>query len=455
MKETNEKSHQNCEDEAECNEEEEEREMFFTRHEGNEKKCVHCLDIDHSISQEIETTADSEMKLRKKKALLEFRCKVEDAILDKFILEKPISGDEIEKKREELREITLWGIPLLPSKGHEGTDTVLLKFLKAKEFKVQEAFDMLRKTLTWRKEYKTDAILEEKLHLDLDLENVLFMNGVDKQGHPLDFAIYGAFKDKGLYRRVLGTEADRENFLRWRVQYMEKIMKKLTFKAGGADSILQITDFKNSPGPEMKELRSVVRKVFCLLSANYPEIIHKNILINVPFWYYTSHLVASKFMSPRLKSKFIVARGSKVTRTLLKYISAENLPVEYGGLRRENDVEFSSEDNASELIVRANSSACIRIPVSEAGVTIAWDFTVVGWEVTCKEEFIPDDEGSYRVLLRKYKEKRMGESIRNSFYIYEPGKLVITIDNTSLKKRRVYYRSKTKPYVTTYILNNK
>ena len=71
--------------------------------------------------------------------------------------------------------------------------------------------------------------------------------------------------------------------------------------------------------------------------------------------------------------------------------------------------------------------------------------TIVGWDVSYKEEFFPDDEGSYKVLLQQEKEKKGGESVRNSFYISEPGKIVITIDNFMLKKKKVLYRYKTKP----------
>lgn len=87
-------------------------------------------------------------------------------------------------------------------------------------------------------------------------------------------------------------------------------------------------------------------------------------------------------------------------------------------------------------------------------MTIVWDVTVVGWDVTCREEFIPDDEGSYKVLLHKYKDKKIGDTIRNSFYINEPGKLVISIDNPTLKKRRVFYRFKARPYVPNYNMIN-
>ena len=120
--------------------------------------------------QEDEKKVAMEMKRSQKKALFEFRCRVEDAIMGNYLLGlgKPsnhVFPKESAKAIEQLKEITLWGVPLMPSKCHEGTDIVLSKFLKAKDFKVHEAFEMLRKTLIWRKEFKADEILEENLGL--------------------------------------------------------------------------------------------------------------------------------------------------------------------------------------------------------------------------------------------------------------------------------------------------
>lgn len=83
-------------------------------------------------------------------------------------------------------------------------------------------------------------------------------------------------------------------------------------------------------------------------------------------------------------------------------------------------------------------------------MTLIWDITVAGSDVSYKEEFVPDDEGSYKIQLRKH--RKLGENVRNSFYISEPGKIVITFDNSSFKKKRVLYRSKAKPTVPMYIL---
>ncbi|GAV83647.1 CRAL_TRIO domain-containing protein/CRAL_TRIO_N domain-containing protein, partial [Cephalotus follicularis] len=379
---------------------------------------------------------------------------IEDAILGNYLLGKPnkkLPPKEKAKVIQQLKEITLWGVPLLPSKRHEGTDIVLLKFLKARDFKVHDAFKMLRKTLIWRKEYMADEILEEKL--DPDLEKVVYLCGTDRKGHPLCYSVFGVLKDKELYEKIFKTHEDSEKFLRRKIQCMEKGVKLLNFRVGGANSIVQITDLKNSPAPEMKELRSCVKKSMMLLQDHYPELIHKNIIINTSLWYYTCHVLTSRLINQTSTNKFVFARPSRVTETLLKYMAPENLPVEYGGLRRENDDDFSPQDHVRELNVRGNTAGCIPIPVTEPGITMVWDLTVVGWEVSYQEEFIPEDEGSYEVMLHNKEDKKGGESIRNSFYISEPGKIVITIDNTTLKKKKVFYRYKTKPTVPMYIFS--
>ncbi|KAH7577674.1 hypothetical protein ACOSP7_001340 [Xanthoceras sorbifolium] len=401
--------------------------------------------------QEDGIIAMEEMKQKRKKALLEFRCLVSDAILGNYLLGKPkknLSSKQAKKAIQELKEISLWGVPLLPTKGHEGTDIVLLKFLKAKDFKVHEAFNMLQKTLKWRRDFMANVDLEQVL--DPDFEKIMYLNCKDKEGQPLCYNIYGPLKDRELYKKFFGSKNDSDKFIKLKVQLMEKGLKELSFKPGGPNSMVQITDLKDSPGPGHKEFSFNYKKSLMLLQNHYPDLIYRNIFINVPFWYYVYHVMSSKFISQRTKRKFVFARESNVTRTLLKYITPENLPVEYGGLYREND-DFFPEDRTSELIVRKNTAGCIQIPVSEEGVTMIWDFTVVDWDASYKEEFIPDDEGSYRVLLREERERKGGESIRNSFYISEPGKIVITIDNSTYNKKKVFYRFKTKPTVPMYV----
>lgn len=362
-------------------------------------------------------------------------------------VEVTVETFEAETEKFRATDVYLWGVPLLHTKGDERTDVILLKFLRARDFKVQEAFEMLKNTVLWRKSFKTDSILEEDFGNDLD--GVAYMNGYDKEGHPVCYNVYGVFQDKELYQKTFGTEEKRQRFLRWRVQLLEKGIEQLSFSPGGVNSMVQITDLKNSPGPGKKELRQATKQALDLLQDNYPEFVARKIFINVPWWYLALSTMISPFITQRTKSKFVIARASRVTETLFKYISPEYVPVQYGGLNRENDQEFSGADGGvTELIIKAGTKQIIDIPATEVGTSLVWDLTVVGWEVSYKEEFIPSAEGCYTVIIQK--EKKMAaqeEAVRNSFKIGEVGKVVLTIDNLSSRKKKLIYRSKVKRHL--------
>ncbi|KAL2495715.1 patellin-4-like [Forsythia ovata] len=356
--------------------------------------------------------------------------------------EKSDEGTKVEKEVEIDENISLWGVPLLPSKGDEGTDILLLKFLTAREFKVNDAFEMLKNTLKWRKVNKIDSIVEEDFGNEYD--TIACTKGLDREGHMVCYNVYGVFANDEVYNKTIGTEATRERFLRWRFQLMEKQIQKLDFKPCGVSSLLQINDLKNTPGPSRKDIRLATKRAVGTLQDNYPEFVERNIFINVPFWYYAFNALLSPFLTQRTKSKFVFSRPSRVTETLLKYISAEEIPVQYGGLRKENDPHFSTKDAASEITVKAGATETIEIPAPEVGNTLMWDLTIAGWDVNYKEEFVPTDEGSYTVIVKKGRKISWQEdSIRNSFRNNEPGKVVITVENGIFKKKRVLYRYKT------------
>lgn len=48
-----------------------------------------------------------------------------------------------------------------------------------------------------------------------------------------------------------------------------------------------------------------------------------------------------------------------------RLIAPENIPIQYGGLRREKEDEFSPTDEVSEMAVRGGDTATIQIPTPE------------------------------------------------------------------------------------------
>ena len=390
---------------------------------------------DFLSDQESEEECDASEMRSRKKALLEFRSKVEEAINADHLFVKNPQRNVV----DEHRPITLWGIPLLPSLGHEGTDAVLMKFLKAKRYKVHDALALLRRTINWRCNFQPDY------NLDLDLlphlDNVWFTSGADNEGRPLCYNVLG----NEYHNRLVNGDINYQDYLRWRLLCVEKGIQYLNFRPGGADSIIQITDMKNAAGAATKEAKLIAKKMVSLLHDHYPGLVHKHFIINVPSWFVTINALNLRLLTKRSKNKFFFVKQSRVTETLLKYATIENIPWQYGGLRRENDTEFSTQDKVLELNVRASSTEFIHIPVNEVGVTMTWDVSVVGYEVTYREEFIPDDDCSYKILIQ---ERKMGESIRNSFYIRESGKIVISIGNvSSYTKKKAFYRYKSRPSV--------
>ena len=181
-------------------------------------------------------------------------------------IEKESPEEEVKAETVD-NDIELWGVPLLPSKGAEGTDVILMKFLRARDFKVNEAFEMLKKTLKWRKEHKIDSILGEDF--GEDLASAAYMNGLDLESRPVCYNIYSVFGNEELYQ-------SRENLLRWRFQLMEKGIQKLDLKPGGVTSLLQIHDLKNCPGLFKKELWVAIKNAIVALQDNYPELVSRN-----------------------------------------------------------------------------------------------------------------------------------------------------------------------------------
>lgn len=61
-----------------------------------------------------------------------------------------------------------------------------------------------------------------------------------------------------------------------------------------------------------------------------------------------------------------------------------------------------------------------------------------GWDLEYSAEFVPNAEGSYIIAVEK--PRKMGaseEAIHNSFTSKESGKMVLSVDNTASRRKKV------------------
>lgn len=200
-------------------------------------------------------------------------------------------GDGIEKSDSD--EVSLWGVPLLPSKKHMGTDVVLLKFLEATELKPEASLELLKKNLSWRIEIGVDRIMKEEFGLP-ELDEVTRFQGFDRKGRPVLYNKCGGLGDRDLWEKML----EDGRMLRWRVKIMEKGIEKLRFCrnhiGSPVESILQIIDLKDVHSEKENKLLGSFIKLIVVLQQNYPKFIDTNVRTYIhlirPFLIYPSEL---------------------------------------------------------------------------------------------------------------------------------------------------------------------
>lgn len=334
----------------------------------------------------------------------------------------------------EPEQVSIWGIPLLAD---DRSDVVLLKFLRARDYKPKEALTMLKNVVAWRKEFDIESLLNEDL--GIEQEKVVYMHGVDKEGHPVCYNAFGEYENKELCDATFSDAEKRQKFLRWRIQFLEKSIRKLDFSPDGISTFVQVVDMKYSLAPLKKELKHV----FQALQDNYPEFVAKQVFINVPWWYIAFYKVVNPFFTQRTKSKFVFAGPSKTSEILFKYIAPELVPVQYGGLSREGEQEFTVTDCIIEEIIKPSCEHTIELPASEA-CTLVWEARVVGCEVSYGAEFVPSAEDGYTLIVQKSRKITGDESlISGRFKCGEAGKVELKFYNQSSKKKKVLYRFKT------------
>lgn len=78
---------------------------------------------------------------------------------------------------------------------------------------------------------------------------------------------------------------------------------------------------------------------------------------------------------------------------------------------------------------------------------IVWELRVVGWEVSYSAEFAPNTEGGYAIIIQKPVKMAPSDEpvVHNSFKVAELGKILLTINNPTSKRKKLLYRFNVKP----------
>jgi len=203
--------------------------------------------------------------------------------------------------------------------------------------------------------------------------------------------------------------ADMELFhcvLRARVQ--EK-MRESTEKTGKhCDRLVAIIDLK---GLSLQVLRalSLFKLGSQLDERYYPESVELAFVVNAPGVFPTCWKAVSPFIDPKTKTKIHILSASNQTATLLKYIDADQLPVEYGGTNEDcaphaephkvlEELKLKEEQMAEELTltpieVPAKDTSQVSHQIAEGGV-VGWYMKLDSKDIDFSVEFVSDKKGA-------------------------------------------------------------
>ncbi|KAI9033695.1 CRAL-TRIO domain-containing protein [Phycomyces nitens] len=233
----------------------------------------------------------------------------------------------------------LWNVPLDSESTDGRLNVLLVKFLRARNLNVENAATMLTNTLKWRKEFKTDDILEETFDQEV-YGSIGYLHKHDREGRPVCYNLYGDLDQD----KVFGQP---ETFIRWRVQLMEKGVRSIDLV--NVDSMLQVHDYKGaSMFGRTSNAKAATKEIIAIMQDNYPEYLSTKFFVNVPWWGSTIFQIVRPFLPEATVKKFVVCSSGEIFTGLTALIDSENLPDQYQPVVATKEVKSPAKEENVE-----------------------------------------------------------------------------------------------------------
>ncbi|KAM9960386.1 hypothetical protein ACTFIW_009525 [Dictyostelium discoideum] len=270
------------------------------------------------------------------------------------------SSSSSSSKEEEEKQLKIWNIDL--ENDSKERDIILLKFLRAREFKIENSKQMLIDSLIWRKQ---NQVNDEKIVNEVFPEyykNIGTIFKTDKEGRPVMINHYHAINPDVIFKDGV------DQFVRWKVQQMEiAIRDTLIPSQWEIEDLIVIHDYKDCSFFRMDpRIKQASNQTIQTLQNNYPEFLARKFFINIPWLMEKLFSIFTVFTSERTKSKFIICSGN-YREKLLKYIEADSIAPKLSGF----------EDNQSPILnikINPQKSHSIQLGKLDADKTIEWEF---------------------------------------------------------------------------------
>ncbi|XP_047417319.1 putative SEC14-like protein 6 isoform X1 [Sciurus carolinensis] len=215
-------------------------------------------------------------------------------------------------------------------------DSFLLRWLRAQRFDLQKSEDMLRKHMEFRKQQDLDNILAWEPPEVVKLYSASSICGHDREGSPVWYHIATGLDVKGLFFSV-----SKQDLLREKLRNCELLLHQCelqTQKLG--KKVEKITAVFDLEGLSLRHLWKpgveLAQEFLSALEANYPEILKHVIIVRPPSLFAVAFSLIKSYMNEETRRKVVIL-GDNWKQELTKFISPDQLPVEFGGTMTDPD----------------------------------------------------------------------------------------------------------------------
>eukprot|EP00744_Colponema_vietnamica_P012707 GILI01017832.1.p1 GENE.GILI01017832.1~~GILI01017832.1.p1 ORF type:complete len:411 (-),score=77.58 GILI01017832.1:148-1380(-) len=215
-------------------------------------------------------------------------------------------------------------------------DRMLLRFLKARNFKVEKSYAMLKDCMHWRENEGVNTILArpffsaEKLR-EMRRAGPHAFHKVDLKGRPI-FIMKTGETNPAVYKAAGVTLEENIHYHLMCMEYQRHLFQRQLQQSGQyVDAITVIHDLS---GFNMSILKGMLLQMLKAMaqqdSLYYPETLGLMFLVNAPWPFWAAWKVISPWLDRHTLTKIHILKDNG-KETLLKHIAAENLPSFLGG----------------------------------------------------------------------------------------------------------------------------
>ncbi|KAM7301471.1 SEC14-like protein 2 [Ixodes scapularis] len=349
----------------------------------------------------------------------------------------------------------------------ERTDHFLLRWLRARDFDVSKAENMLRRNVEWRSEHKMDSLVED--YQESELVRRFFPGGIlecSPNGNPVFLIPIGNVDIRGFLQIYPAEEVRRH--CGYMLESGERIKERVSLtRERPVETLYVVFDFENFSLRQLYswEVMTLLTDLLRLYEDNYPETLEKCFVINAPGFFPLLWKIVRPFLTQRTVDKVHIFGKDGWREVLRAHFLPEKLPKHWGGdmLGQDGDPRCTdkvcpggkvpadlqtSADLCSQVILSRDSwKLCV--PVQQSESLLRWSFHVQRGDLAFCLRYLPpeDDEKPEESDEPLTKPQRLSGQQQGSFLCEKPGTYVLEFDNSFswLTSKRLAYSVDVQP----------